>query len=127
MKDEDGNEFLPSTRLDYDILVVALGSISNDFNTPGVKQHCICLDSPAQAHRFRNRMLQRFLRIQRLSEARDDDVHIAIVGAGATGVELSAELHHAMAEFHNYGFEDRKSTRLNSSHVAISYAVFCLK
>src|SRR5690625_6661606 len=25
------------------------------------------------------------------------------------------------------GLEDRKSTRLNSSHVAISYAVFCLK
>src|SRR5690625_5695927 len=25
------------------------------------------------------------------------------------------------------GIEDRKSTRLNSSHVAISYAVFCLK
>src|SRR5699024_11716325 len=25
------------------------------------------------------------------------------------------------------GFEDRKSTRLNSSHVSISYAVFCLK
>src|SRR5207253_11095878 len=25
------------------------------------------------------------------------------------------------------GEEDRKSTRLNSSHVAISYAVFCLK
>src|SRR5690606_41897881 len=24
-------------------------------------------------------------------------------------------------------FEDRKSTRLNSSHVKISYAVFCLK
>src|SRR5690625_7671451 len=75
---DDGNEFVPSTPLDYDILVVALESISNDFNTPGVKQHCICLDSPAQAHRFRNRMLQRFLRIQRLSEARDDDVHIAI-------------------------------------------------
>src|SRR5438874_8188836 len=26
-----------------------------------------------------------------------------------------------------YGAEDRKSTRLNSSHVEISYAVFCLK
>src|SRR5690625_6789440 len=25
------------------------------------------------------------------------------------------------------GLPDRKSTRLNSSHVAISYAVFCLK
>src|SRR5690625_6068257 len=27
----------------------------------------------------------------------------------------------------NHSFVDRKSTRLNSSHVAISYAVFCLK
>src|SRR5256885_2839953 len=26
-----------------------------------------------------------------------------------------------------YGMEDRKSTRLNSSHLVISYAVFCLK
>src|SRR5256885_12305744 len=25
------------------------------------------------------------------------------------------------------GFSDRKSTRLNSSHLVISYAVFCLK
>src|SRR5437870_8231180 len=28
---------------------------------------------------------------------------------------------------HGVGVEDRKSTRLNSSHVATSYAVFCLK
>src|SRR5690625_5483389 len=28
---------------------------------------------------------------------------------------------------YNEQLEDRKSTRLNSSHVAISYAVFCLK
>src|SRR5207253_4643393 len=27
----------------------------------------------------------------------------------------------------SWWFQDRKSTRLNSSHVAISYAVFCLK
>ena len=27
----------------------------------------------------------------------------------------------------NIGDEDRKSTRLNSSHTVISYAVFCLK
>src|SRR5690625_7003240 len=27
----------------------------------------------------------------------------------------------------SFKFQDRKSTRLNSSHVAISYAVFCLK
>src|SRR5205807_7452132 len=28
---------------------------------------------------------------------------------------------------HDGGHEDRKSTRLNSSHLVISYAVFCLK
>src|SRR3712207_7007268 len=28
---------------------------------------------------------------------------------------------------HGVRFEDRKSTRLNSSHANISYAVFCLK
>src|SRR5690625_6411552 len=38
----------------------------------------------------------------------------------ATGEQLSAALMTAQAL-------DRKSTRLNSSHVAISYAVFCLK
>src|SRR5437870_11927096 len=33
----------------------------------------------------------------------------------------------AQAEVSSSSPEDRKSTRLNSSHVAISYAVFCLK
>src|SRR5207253_10443302 len=32
-----------------------------------------------------------------------------------------------VGEAHRIRHEDRKSTRLNSSHVAISYAVFCLK
>lgn len=103
MRDEDGEEFLPSTRINYDYLVIALGSISNDFNTPGIKDHCIFLDSPNQARRFRNKLLNAFLRIQRLPE-NHDNVRIGIVGGGATGVELSAELHHAVAEFHNYGF-----------------------
>lgn len=103
MSDEDGTEFLPATRIDYDYLVIALGSVSNDFNTPGVKEHCIFLDSPAQAYRFRNKLLNAFLRIQRLPAA-GDEVRIAIIGGGATGVELSAELHHAAAEFHYYGF-----------------------
>lgn len=101
--DEENKEVLPSTRIAYDILVMALGSTSNDFNTPGVKEHCIFLDSPTQAHKFRNKLLNRFLRIQRVT-GESNLVRIAIVGAGATGVELSAELHHATHEIHNYGF-----------------------
>jgi NADH dehydrogenase len=110
--DEDDAELLPETRIDYDILVFALGSASNDFNTPGVKDHCIFLDNPDQAHKFRNRLLGRFLRIQRVPETRDT-VNIAIVGAGATGVELSAELHHAVTKFHTYGFDAIDNEHLN--------------
>lgn len=111
MRDEDGVEFIPSTRIDYDYLVLALGSVSNDFNTPGIKEHCIFLDSPGQAHRFRNKLLNLFLRVQRLPGT-DDQVRIAIIGGGATGVELSAELHHAVTEFHNYGFNAVSSQQL---------------
>jgi len=111
MQDDDGIEFLPSTRIDYDYLVLAIGSISNDFNTPGIKDNCIFLDSPTQAHKFRNKLLNQLLRIQRLPN-KDSEVRIAIVGGGATGVELSAELHHAVAEIHNYGFDAVTSSRL---------------
>lgn len=112
IKDEDGNEILPSTRIPYDFLVIALGSVSNDFNTPGIKDHCIFLDSPGQAYKFRTKLLNKCLRIQRVS-GEDDHVRIAIVGGGATGVELSAELHHAVHEIHNYGFNAVSNEHLN--------------
>lgn len=110
--DDSGVEILPSTAITYDYLVLALGSMSNDFNTPGIKENCIFLDSPQQASKFRKKMLNKFLRIQRLS---DEDVHlrVAIVGAGATGVELSAELHHAVHEIHNYGYNSVTNEHLN--------------
>lgn len=111
MHDDEGVEFLPSTRIDYDYLVLAIGSTSNDFNTPGIKDNCIFLDSPSQAHKFRNKLLNLLLRIQRLPSA-DSEVRIAIVGGGATGVELSAELHHAVADIHNYGFNQVSSSQL---------------
>src|SRR5690625_1228157 len=47
----------------------------------------------------------------------------------AEGVFVGAKLHDEELEFTatDENGADRKSTRLNSSHVAISYAVFCLK
>lgn len=112
--DEEGAQVLPVTRIDYDILIIALGSTSNDFGTPGVRENCIFLDSPAQAHRFRNKLFRQFLRIQRLPEARRE-IRIAIVGGGATGVELSAEIHHAVEEVHSYGFDELDNSCLKIS------------
>lgn len=70
--------------LEYDHLVLAVGASSNDFNTPGVSEHCLFMDSPGQAQRA----WQQIKPLLKSSEAR----RVVIVGAGATGVELAAEL-----------------------------------
>src|SRR5207302_11490617 len=46
---------------------------------------------------------------------------------GEHGAELCGDVAGAVVERDRRGNQDRKSTRLNSSHVKISYAVFCLK
>src|SRR2546421_1273950 len=46
------------------------------------------------------------------------------IGSGIGGLPMIEDAHDGL---HNGGARDRKSTRLNSSHDQISYAVFCLK
>ncbi|HGN0294423.1 NAD(P)/FAD-dependent oxidoreductase [Proteus mirabilis] len=113
--DENQELLVPERQLDYDILVMALGSKSNDFGTPGIKEHCIFLDSPQQAHRFHNEMLNLFLKYSADSnaEAENRKVNIAIVGGGATGVELSAELHNAVRQLNSYGLKKLAPSALN--------------
>src|SRR5699024_5622277 len=43
------------------------------------------------------------------------------------GIEYDERIYEKAVENQNMSSVDRKSTRLNSSHVSISYAVFCLK
>jgi len=112
IRDENGEMLVPVRDIAYDQLVMALGSTSNDFGTPGVKDHCIFLDNPHQAHRFHNEMLNLFLKFS-ASADKEKKVNIAIVGGGATGVELSAELHNAVKQLHSYGFEGLDSEALN--------------
>src|SRR5689334_23722804 len=45
----------------------------------------------------------------------------------ATGFKLANNLSEYFGAAENTDYLDRKSTRLNSSHSSISYAVFCLK
>lgn len=101
--DEYDQQLVAQRSISYDILVMALGSTSNDFNTPGVRQHCIFLDNPLQARRFHNRMLNLFLKYSS-TPGTSEPVRIAIVGAGATGVELSAELYNAVVQLRSYGY-----------------------
>jgi NADH dehydrogenase len=113
--DEDGSEIMGRHRIRYDYLVLAVGSVSNDFGTKGVRQNCLFLDSRAQADRFRSKLLDHCLRVSRsMSEHPEEDAHvrIAVVGGGATGVELAAELYNAAAALRHYGLEVFDESRL---------------
>ncbi|WP_328185398.1 NAD(P)/FAD-dependent oxidoreductase [Marinobacter sp. OP 3.4] len=102
--DEDGDEVVPERHIHYDTLVVSVGSTANDFGTPGAKDHCLFLDSLPQARRFHNLLLNAFLRTNHdAKEGQDHQLPITIIGAGATGVELAAELRLASRELPVYG------------------------
>lgn len=104
--DETGAEVLPARVLPYDTLVMAVGSQTNDFGTPGAAQHAIALDTPAEAERFRYRLLNACLRANaQEAPLGPGQLHVAIIGAGATGVELAAELHNATRELVAFGLD----------------------
>ena len=104
--DEDGREVLPARSMAYDTLVLALGSTTNDFGTPGAAEHAISLDNPQQAALFHSRLLNACLRANAQSGSLGaGQLHVAIIGAGATGVELAAELHNTIREFLSFGLD----------------------
>lgn len=104
--DEDGREITPDRWFPYDTLVIAIGSISSDFGTPGVKEHAIMLDTPEQAEKFNRRLINACVRAYaQPGPVRPGQLHVAIIGAGATGTELSAELHHAARGLVAFGLD----------------------
>lgn len=115
MLDEQGNEIVGRHRIRYDYLVLAVGSVTNDFGTPGAREHCLFLDDRPKADRFRQLLLNQCLRVSRAMSADPSSaqfVNVAIVGGGATGVELAAELYNAAKALGYYGLEVFDETRL---------------
>jgi NADH:ubiquinone reductase (H+-translocating) len=90
----------------YDTLVMAVGSQSNDFGTPGVQEHAMLLETPAQAERFHRRLVNACVRAHAQSQPlQPGQLQVAVIGAGATGVELVAELHKATRTLVSYGLD----------------------
>jgi NADH dehydrogenase len=105
--DEEGEEILPRQSIAYDTLVLALGSQTNDFGTPGVHENSIMLDSPASAERFHEQLVNSCLRAQAKAKERGEGrFTVTIIGGGATGVELSAELHLTAKVLSSYGLQN---------------------
>ncbi|MDB5762075.1 MAG: ndh [Herminiimonas sp.] len=98
VNDEEDVEILPQREIAYDTLVLAIGSVTSFFGVPGAARHAIAVDTVTEAERFRRRLIAACMRAQnRIGEPAGQKngrpmVNIVIIGGGATGVELSAEL-----------------------------------
>lgn len=104
--DSDGIQVTPQRSFGYDTLVIAIGSQSNDFGTPGVAEHALRLETTADAQRFNRRLVNSCIRANAQSEPlAPHQLRVAIIGAGATGVELSAELHRTTREVVSFGLD----------------------
>ncbi|MFS8930339.1 NAD(P)/FAD-dependent oxidoreductase [Cupriavidus taiwanensis] len=118
--DQDGAELLPARELPYDTLVLAIGCVTHFFGVPGAAEHAIALDTVAQAERFRKRLIAACVRAQngrgRVGEDGRPRVDVAIIGAGATGVELSAELRntaHVLSAYGLHRLDPRRDVRIH--------------
>ncbi|MBL8526050.1 MAG: NAD(P)/FAD-dependent oxidoreductase, partial [Burkholderiales bacterium] len=104
--DDEGRQVTPGRVTPYDTLVIAVGSFGNDFGTLGVKDHAIQLDTPPQAKRFHSRLVNALIRAHAQHEPlAEHQLQVAIIGAGATGVELAAELHNSTRQLVAYGLD----------------------
>lgn len=112
LRDEKGELLVPERKIAYDTTVMALGSTSNDFNTPVSKRTAFSSITRTGRVAFTGEMLNLFLKYSANTGA-NGKVNIAIVGGGATGVELSAELHNAVKQLHSYGYKGLTNEALN--------------
>ena len=104
--DENGVEVIPRRIFKYDTLIIAVGSTTNDFGIAGASEYSIALDTQEQAERFHRRLHNALVRAQTQSEpVQPGQLEVVIVGAGATGVELAAELHNTTRELAAYGLD----------------------
>src|SRR3974390_1337575 len=104
--EENGTEVTPARSYQYDTLVLAVGSLTNDFGTPGVVEHAVRLETPEQAARFHRGLVNACIRAQSQTEPlKPGQLQVVIIGAGATGVELAAELHKTTRDLVAFGLD----------------------
>jgi NADH dehydrogenase len=102
----DGSEIIPRRRFSYDTLIISVGSTINDFGIEGAAEYAIALDNQKQAQKFHQKLHNAILKAQtQKDEISQGQLEVVIVGAGATGVELAAELHKATREMTAYGLD----------------------
>jgi len=79
-----------SETLDFDYLIIAMGSATNDFGVKGVAEHALGMKSVTEALEIRSSILRRFEDLCRFED--ETKLSITVVGGGPTGVEMAGAI-----------------------------------
>jgi len=109
---DNGHVLIPRRTLVYDTLVLAVGSVSNAADIHGASEHCLFLDTTAHAFKFQKQLVETYVK-SHAQKGHAKPLSIAIIGAGATGVELSAELHEVTKLLAVYGLEESSNVKIS--------------
>lgn len=98
---------IPERVIPYNVLVMAIGSTSNHFNTKGAQEFTFSLDDLKSAEKFHNVLLDKITQKEHLVN-NNEPFTITIVGGGSTGVELSCELSETTKKLSQFGLDNLK-------------------
>lgn len=101
IRDKKRNILIQEEKIKFDILVLAIGSITNDFEIKGVSENCFFLNNIKQANLLYRKMLNLFI-----YKKNKEKIKITIVGGGPTGVELSSEIFNMLQKLEYYKFKN---------------------
>ena len=93
---------LENHELHYDYAIIAVGAQTNFFSfIEGAKEHTHGVKNIQRAFEFRQAFEKRlYLKLEDKKLNRDGDLHIAIAGAGLSGVEIAAEMAYTLRRYH---------------------------
>lgn len=97
--DSIGNTSIPESTISYDILILAVGSVHNDFGTPGADIFCLSFDSVRECNIFHDCLIVKLLE---LAQTNKKELDFAIIGGGSTGVELAFEANNTITKLLEY-------------------------
>lgn len=112
--DDEGRQILPQRDIAYSLMAVSVGSLSNDFGITGVAEFSRQLDSREEAELFHTHFASQLHRVNS-SDSPSETLSVVIVGGGATGVELAADMHNVVRRLREYGFEHFSKEKLSVS------------
>ena len=79
-----------SETLEFDYLIVALGSATSDFGVKGVADHALGMKSVNEALLIRSSIMRRFEDLCRFED--ETELSVSVVGGGPTGVEMAGAI-----------------------------------